>query len=100
MPDNDDTIENTEDENENLRPEFELIEKIKILNIKKGDVIILRYAASPPLNLPRDAWTQMLTRQIKEIKKFVKENWGGYVGLISVPDTIDFEVMRLEEWFV
>ena len=86
-------------ENDNIRPEFEIIEKIKILNIKKGDVIIIKYKAEND-NMPRHIYTKMIERQVKQIKDFVKENWGGYVGMVTIPDTMDIEIMRLEEWFV
>lgn len=91
----------TEEHDTNIhRPEFEIIEKIKILNIKKGDVIILKYKADPSNNMPRHIYRQAIEKQVKAIKEFVKDNWGGYVGMVSIPDTIDIEIMRLEEWFV
>jgi len=91
MPENDDN---------NRREEFEIIEKIKVLNVKKGDVLILRYKSEPPTPMPRDVWMKLISGQIKEIKKFVETNWNGRIGMISVPDILDLEVIRLEEWYV
>lgn len=82
------------------REEIEILDKVKVLNVKKGDILVLRYKAVPPDNMPHNVWMKHIEVQLKHVKKFVKENYSGYVGLISVPDTIDFEILRLEEWFV
>jgi hypothetical protein len=90
MPENNDTNE------------YEIIDKIKVLNVKKGDVLIVRYKALPPEghSMPQHIWTEMTQKQIKKLKEFIHKNWSGRIGLISIPDTIDIEILRLEEWFV
>ena len=84
---------------ENINPDFEFLEKIKVLNLKKGDVVIIKYKAEHH-NMPRHVYTKMMEKQIRDIKKFIKDKWGGKVGMIAIPDIIDMEVIRLEEWFV
>lgn len=93
---------NEEIDLERDEPEDPFIEKIKCLNVKKGDVLIIKY--KDPLihkmNVPHDVWQKSMQHNIEMVSKFVKENYGGLVGMLTVPDSIDFEVIRLEEWFV
>jgi len=80
--------------------ENEFIEKIKVLNVKKGDVLVVKFKDEHPSNIPRHIVQKHLDRHIKAIHDFVTKNWKGQVGMIAVPKSMDFEVIRLEEWFV
>lgn len=89
------------------RPEF--IDKIKVLNVQKGDVIVVKYedllsfvAKYPHMEnkIPYEEYKKMMDTQLSQIKRFIEENWGKQVGMICLPVSIDLEVIRLEEWFV
>ena len=83
----------------------DIIDKIKVLDLKKGDVLVVKYHDRLPelIGQPRqivETHHNHLKHNLEMISEFVKKNWGGAVGMITVPDSIDFEVIRLEEWFV
>ena len=79
------------------RKEEDLIEKVKVLNIKKGDVLLLRY--NDNFNIPREAHKKMIEKSIEIVKKcFLDE--GVRVSILAFPKSLDVEVIRLEEWFV
>lgn len=91
------------------RDEIEIFEKLNILNVKKGDVLVIKYmdmisliAKYPHMDgkMPADVYRKLIDRQLKTIKEFIQENYGGQVGMIAIPDSVDLEVIRLEEWFV
>jgi len=79
----------------------EFIDKVKVLNLKKGDVLVVRYQdySNTVNDVPRQVWTKHMKRQLENIKAYF-ENQDGKIGVIFVPSTIDFEVIRLEEWYV
>jgi len=83
----------------------EFIEKLKVINIKDGDCLVVKYKDCnfANINIPRDVYIKYMAKQLKDIKEYFDINYnkkGIKFGLICVPDSIDFEVIRLEEWYV
>jgi len=80
----------------------EFIDKVKILNLKKGDVLVVKYEDYENSNksMPRDVWVRKMKIELENIKSYFKDEGRNKLGVIFVPNTIDFEVIRLEEWFV
>ena len=109
MVGNNEEIDIDREDAERERDEIEIFEKLKILNVKKGDVLVVKYmdiisliAKHPHMDgkMPPNVYHKLIEKQLKEVKKFIKENYGGQVGMIAIPDSVDLEIIRLEEWFV
>jgi len=76
------------------------IDKVKVLNLKKGDVLVVRYQDydSTSSLISRNVWGKQMKRELDILKEYFEKM--DKLGVIFVPNTIDFEVIRLEEWFV
>ena len=80
-------------EQEEQKETLNLIDKIHTLNIKKGDVLVLR-PNMERFQLPPKVLKNMLRNIKKDIHLVVD------IPILIIPDHIGIDIIRLEEWYV
>lgn len=76
-----------------------IVEKIQMLDLKKGDVLLITINDDRG-DLPRNIFDKLNYKRSKAVTERVKHIYGNSVQVIFIPSSMDVSVLRLEEWFV
>lgn len=80
--------------------DFNRMGEIFKLDIKKGDVLLIKVDDSNPKDLPRDILNKLIVKHCEATRKAFHDVFGTQIELIFIPKSMDVSVLRLEEWFV